>query len=158
MGIVLAVIIAVHFAFRIRVQPITNLSWELNMKQATIKLTWTPSVSPDVDEQLLYIKSTPGDELVDNPGAIELEDVLTPGVSEYEFSAIEGDVVHVELMANDGVNDSEVAVLDFTVPDLSAPAPPTNLAFEIISVVDIEPEPEPEPEPPVAELPPDPEG
>jgi len=101
------------------------------MKTATIKLDWKKSRSTDIKAQYLDI-------FLNSEAATEY--VLFPDVESFEFKADEGDRVHVELSAYDGTFDSEVVTLDFVVPDLEAPQPPTALNWTIIAVEDKLPE------------------
>lgn len=106
----------------------TCLEWSIvDMKKAEILLTWKKSVSIDVVEQFLRVYIN--DEYQDSALQASVESFLIGNLSER-------DRVHVELWSYDGTYSSEKATLDFTVPDLSLPSPPTNLDWKINKVTD----------------------
>lgn len=117
----------------------TNL-WVLiferdNVAAATVTLNWTPSVTPTVKSQLLQITV--------NSVAQPLVTFADNTTATYVFQANELDVIHAELWANDGKMDSAHAAADLTIPEITAPAPPTNLTATWVPTVPPTPPPGP---------------
>ncbi len=97
------------------------------MKRADILLTWKKSVSLDVVQQ--YLRVYINEDYLDT--------VLLPTVESYQVGNLaEKDRIHVELWAWDGTFQSEKAILDFNIPDLTVPAPPTKMEWKITKVTD----------------------
>lgn len=101
------------------------------MKKAKVKFSWTVSTANDVLTQRVKI-ADPDD------GQIFYDDSVGPEVGEVVLSVLlnEKQKVHAVVVANDGVNDSDPLVVDWTVPDLTKPAAPTNgsFAYEVVDV------------------------
>ena len=96
-------------------------------KVAKILLTWNPSISSDVTSQKLVVT-------VNGEPSLDLS--LPSSASDLLITITEKSLVHIELTAFDGTYYSEPATLDFTVGDLTNPAPPTGFNYEIIEIVD----------------------
>ena len=106
----------------------TNLDWSItDMKKANILLKWKRSVSKDVVKQ--YIRVYINEDYIDT--------IISPKAQSFQIENLaEGDRIYVELSAFDGTYQSEKATLDFIIPDLSVPAPPTLLDWRISKVED----------------------
>lgn len=100
------------------------------MKKAKVELFWVPSASTDVVSQSLDIKVNGLDFYRD--------DELQPVVNVHELLLSEGDFVNVSLRAFDGTFYSSSIQLEFVIPDLTEPLPPTSLNWKIVEVVDVE--------------------
>lgn len=88
------------------------------MKEALVRLTWSPSVSSDVTSQHLVVTGN----------TLQLVDTaLDPVVDNYELWVDEKTLLAVTLTASDGVNVSEPATLSFQIEDLTEPAAPLGL-------------------------------
>jgi hypothetical protein len=112
--------------------PPTDLKYERinDMKQVSIKLFWEPSISSDVVDQQLEIYV--GGELV-------VSKSLLPEISSYEPLVLDAhDTVLAKVRAYDGLFYSPWAVLEFVLPDLDAPLPPTLFGWDIVEVIDVE--------------------
>jgi len=113
-------------------KPITLFTYiimENDMKQAIVKLVWTPSVSTDVTVQKLSVK-------VGDADVVLLD--LAPSISEYSpVNVPEKTAVHCEIYPSDGTNDGSVTTLDFTLGDLTVPEPVTGFGYVITEVVDV---------------------
>lgn len=107
------------------------------MKIATVRLFWNRSISDDVLSQALKINVN---------GEIKVDVSLPSTQEEFVFDVSEKSQVNVSLVAKDAANVSDAAVLDFQVDDLTAPAAPTGLFYEITNVRDEAPAPAPEAE------------
>ena len=130
------------FSQFLKPKPIRNLQWSFIMKSGKIKLTWKKSVSDGVVNQPLKV-------VVND---VTTDEVLGPDVETYEFVAEERAAVSVVLQAANDSLVSDPVTLDFIVPALSQPEAPTDLAYEVVEVVE-----EPSPEPPAPpEVPVDP--
>lgn len=81
-------------------------------------LNWTPSVTTTVTAQLLK---------VDVNGSTVHDTVLEATLATFEFDVNDGDTVHAELKATDGVRDSKTVTVDGVAP--SAPESPTGLTL-----------------------------
>lgn len=98
-------------------------------KRAKVILSWQKSISTDVVSQKVEV-------LLNGQPFISTE--LSQNAQEFAFEIPEKQLVHVEITAFDGTNSSIPAVLVFEVGDLTAPAPPTNLTYEIVEIFDDE--------------------
>jgi hypothetical protein len=96
---------------------------------ARVKLSWNLSVSPDVVSQTVIVTNVTTDEVI-------ADQVLSGSTSEYYVNVPEKTQVNVSIIASDGTNNSVPATLDFVVPDLSVPSPPTKLEWTITEVVE----------------------
>jgi hypothetical protein len=94
------------------------------MRKAKVKLTWNLSPSDDVIHQnVKVVDPASGEIFVDVKLGRDITEVVLPDpVSEKRrLQAI--------VVVSDGVNDSDPAVADFTVPDLTKPLPVEALGF-----------------------------
>lgn len=120
------------FSFFKKPKPVTNLHViirSIYMKEASIQLNWTKSVTTKVVSQklTLVVGTTPAQDLP-----------LGPSVETYgPFDVPENTSVHVSLVANDGTFDSDPCVVDFTVGSLTPPAAPTNLTYTHVGTKDV---------------------
>jgi hypothetical protein len=105
-------------------EPATNLhfsSWRTSkMSQANVTMSWTPSVTPGVTSQTLTVTVN---------GTAKPPVTLGPAVASYAILVNEKDVVAASLTDTDGVLTSSPLSGSYTVPEVTPPAPPTNLAF-----------------------------
>jgi len=102
------------------------------VKQATIRFYWSRSASGDVTAQRLEVTKDGVKSVFDLPA--ELEEFVTEVNAKasvlFRVTAIDGD-------GNEGPSDT----FDFTLSDLTAPLPLTNLGFEVLAINDLPDEP-----------------
>lgn len=98
----------------------------INMKKAKIELFWNKSVDVDVISQELNLSVNDITEVV----TLAAED------ERYEFVADELAKVTASVKSFDGTWYSPEVTVDFTVPDLTEPAAPTNLNWRILEVLE----------------------
>ena len=100
-----------------------------DMSTALVKFTWVKSASSDVVKQHLTVNVVGADAPV-----VSVD--LDPAIEEFgPVELQEKSQVVVTLVANDGVYDSSPCTLTFTLGDLMAPEPPTNLEYSIVDKV-----------------------
>lgn len=111
----------------------TYLTWSVKQtmaNRARIGLLWTPSVSTDVDHQVLMVTK------VADPEQILVNKKVAPQVEEWEFTGDLGDQIKVSLVAVDvHGNESTPATLEFEIPDTVAPEAPTELRWELREIL-----------------------
>jgi hypothetical protein len=92
-----------------------------------IRVSWTPSISTDVVVQKLewFVNDEPVRTVLLNPSVSERL------ASDDGVSLVEGDLVSVVIVVNDGKSDSTPATAEVQVP-LVPPQPVTNLVMELI--------------------------
>lgn len=96
-------------------------------KIANVKLSWKKSVSADVQKVVLTVSNNGTDSTVE----------LGPEVEEFVIQVAASGSCHFSLTVTDSEGlTSTSAVYDFTLGDLEAPQPPTDLFHEVLSVVD----------------------
>lgn len=96
---------------------------------ATVKLGWAPSTSAGVVSQSLSVAVAGGAPAVT---------ALHPDAAEcVPFDVPVGSPVHCELTCSNGALSSAPVVLDFTVPEVVAPAAPAGLAFSVLGYKEV---------------------
>lgn len=101
------------------------------MRSAKVRVSWALSPSPDVvNQKVVVTDETSGDVLLDQ--------MLSAVATEVVFDVPEKTDVSVSVVATDGTFDSDASVLSFSVGDLQKPQPVTDLAWEILEVLDTE--------------------
>ena len=91
-----------------------------DMAAAKVTVAWTPSASPGIQTQKLTLTVN---------GAAQPLVSLAGGIATYTFMANEKDTIDASLVENDGVLDSAALTGSYTVPEVTPPAPATNLVF-----------------------------
>lgn len=94
------------------------------MRKAKVVLSWIQSPSDDVIRQSVKIVDP-------HDGQIFFDENLGPEVNEVVVPELLNEKQRLQaiVVVSDGINDSSPVVVDFTVPDLTAPAPVENLGF-----------------------------
>ena len=123
--------------FKVPLDGISNLTINAGevdyvMRTAKVTISWVPSPSDDVVSQHIKVVDPDDGQIFydDNVGKEVTSVVLPQSVSEKQK-------LQVVVVVTDGVNQSDPVVVDWTVPDLTKPAPVSNLAFSY-EVVDVE--------------------
>lgn len=98
------------------------------MKVADIKLTWKKSVSADVAKVKLYV--TIAGQTTTTEFGPEVEEAMT------EVKAMQSCQFRVESIDSEGLMSLSM-VHDFTLGDLEAPAPATDLDHMIVGIRDV---------------------
>lgn len=119
--------------------PATNLKYKIvrikRMKTATVKVTWKKSLSIDVIRQRILIQK------LTNNGYVSFLNIELPiDVQEYYFKGDEKETFSVNVLTSDGVWETNSETLQIYIPDLSLPAPATNLTWTITNVEEKTPE------------------
>lgn len=128
---ILFIVIIVLYEWWMSQRPLspTNFKVEvIDMRDVRVRFTWTLSASDDVVKQsLVVVDRVSGEVLVG-------EDLL-PDVTEFEVVLQEKQALRAELRAHDETQASDPAVLEFGIPDVTKPLPPTNFAWELVEVL-----------------------
>ena len=101
------------------------------MKIAKIRLSWTPTKNVvGLQHNLVIFDVKNGTELVHVN--------LPVSVDQFEFAVAEYTMLHVSsVIVSDNDTESEEAVLNFEIGDLSQPLPITGLGWKIMEVTEI---------------------
>ena len=124
----------VSFAYRrkkkksLAVPKISLTITEITMKKASVKVTWSPSLSTDITGYIISV--------VDETNTVELvNQTVSHAITEWTFEANQNTVVSASVLATDGTNNSEPTTSTLAIPDMEAPLPVSGVTMEIIGLV-----------------------
>lgn len=100
------------------------------MKVADVKLIWTPSVSDDVESQVVSISIDGAEPTLIEVGP-EVQSVMT------EVKASQSVVFSVETTDKEGLKTVS-ELYSFAIGNLEAPQPATFLGHEVVAIRDVE--------------------
>lgn len=118
-----------RYFFKVPYDGVKNITFNIDevnytMRKAKVRLTWLPSPSDDVLHQ--FVKVVDPDD-----GVIFIDTKVGPEVGEVLLPELVNEKQRLQavIVVSDGVNESDPVVVDFTVPDLTKPAPVESVLF-----------------------------
>lgn len=148
--LLMLLLMLVHYATqpRFRIPPaqvcfLTLKIKEIQLNKARLQATWTPSVSPNIQNQAISV-AIGGENVLDKQLAKDVSTQVLPEL----YPA--GTVLEVTVTTQNTLGLKSQTHTEFIVPDLEPPQPAANLGVSVVEVI-VEPDVPDEPDTPPVE-------